>query len=141
MNDTLRSILKPLLGKHEGRRQFPYTDTVGKLTIGIGRNLTDRGLSDDEIDYLFENDLKIAERDARRVVGTDIFDKLNTVRQAVLVDMAFNLGYLRLKGFHNTLLAVQQGRYNDAAAEMLTSKWATQVGQRAKTLAAMMRDG
>jgi lysozyme len=127
------------LKRDEGVRLKPYTDTVGKLTIGVGRNLTDVGISDDECTALLQNDV------ARTVAALDKslpwWRKLDPVRQRVLVNMAFNLGMVGLLTFKNTLAAVQSGSYAAAAAGMLASKWATQVGDRAKRLAEMMRTG
>lgn len=127
------------LERDEGKRSKPYRDTVGKITIGIGRNLTDVGLSDDEIYYLLRNDI------ARAEAGLD--DKLpwwrtlDEVRQRVLANMALNMGINGLLGFKNTLRAVQEGRWDEAATGMLNSMWAKQVGARAMRLADMMRTG
>lgn len=147
----LYDIVAPLVERHEGKRSHPYDDITGrtpvlassgKITIGIGRNLTDRGLSEAEILYLFNNDLDIAYNDAQRAVGgAAAFGKLSLNRQAALIDMSLNLGLERLMGFRNTLLAVKEGRYNDAAAGMRSSKWAQQVGMRAQRLAQMMEAG
>jgi lysozyme len=127
------------LKRDEGVRLKPYTDTVGKLTIGVGRNLADVGISDDECTALLQNDV------ARTVAALDKslpwWRKLDPVRQRVLVNMAFNLGMTGLLTFKNTLAAVQGGSYAAAAAGMLASKWATQVGDRAERLAEMMRTG
>ena len=122
----------------EGKRSKPYKDTVGILTIGVGRNL-EKGLSDDEIALLLKNDIAEADKAARTVFPA--FDSLTEARKAVLVNMAFNLGQARLAGFVNTLKAIAEGRYDDAADGMLASKWAVQVGQRAQRLAKAMRDG
>lgn len=132
-------ILKPQLRIDEGVRKKPYRDTVGKLSIGIGRNLDDVGLRDSEIEYLFQNDVAEAEVDARRLVPK--FDDLTDARKAVIVNMSFNMGYPVLSQFVNTLRAVNEGRYDDAADGMLASKWARQVGVRAQRLAKMMREG
>jgi len=134
-----RSMLREQLIRHEGRRKKPYVDTVGKVSIGVGRNLTDRGLSPAEIDYLFENDIDSCIADLDN--NLPWWRELSDARQHVLLDMCFNMGIKRLLKFVNTLADVQAGRYNDAADNMLKSKWAGQVGQRAKTLARMMRDG
>lgn len=128
-----------LLRFHEGVRKFPYTDTVGKLTIGVGRNLTDVGLFQDEIDYLLSNDINRCIRDLRSHLY--FFDSLDEVRKIVLVDMCFNLGIGGLMKFQRTLKAVEEGRYQDASFNMLDSKWATQVGDRAIRLSEMMRTG
>jgi lysozyme len=123
----------------EGIRDKPYRDSVGKLSIGIGRNLDDVGLRPDEIEYLFRNDLFTAEADARSLVPG--FDDLTDARKAVLVNMSFNMGKPVLSQFRNTLKAISDGRYGDAADGMLASKWAKQVGQRAVRLAKIMREG
>ena len=67
--DRKGSLLRDLLERHEGRRAFPYLDTVGKLTIGVGRNLSDRGLSEDEIDLLLASDIAIAEEACADIFG------------------------------------------------------------------------
>lgn len=127
------------LKRDEGVRLKPYTDTVGKLTIGVGRNLTDVGISDDECTALLQNDIdKVLSQLDRSLPW---WRKLDPVRQRVLVNMAFNMGMTGLLTFKNTLAAVQSGSYAAAAAGMLASKWATQVGARAERLADMMRTG
>ena len=123
---------------HEGRRRFPYTDTVGKLTIGIGRNLTDRGLSDDEIDYLFSNDIRECREDLQTFPW---FETLDDVRKHVLLDLRFNLGPARFRRFRQTLAAIAGGDYVKASEQMGKSKWARQVGQRAQRLSRMMATG
>lgn len=127
-----------LIEQDEGRRAKLYKDTVGKWTIGIGRNLDGVGLSEDEIDYLFHNDLR---KVTDQLATLPFYAKLDEVRQAVLISMCFNLGFAGLKGFVNTLAMIAAGNYQQASAGMLESKWATQVGQRAVRLAAMMRTG
>jgi len=63
------------------------------------------------------------------------------VRQRVLLDMAFNLGISGLLKFKRTLKAIRAKQYEKAAEMMLDSRWATQVGQRAKRLSKMMATG
>ena len=133
-----RAALLRLLTRHEGRRAHPYLDTAGRLTIGVGRNLTDRGLSGDEIDLLLANDLRVARAACRRLYG-DGFDTASTPRRHALVSMAFNLGQPRLAGFRKLRAAVRCGDWEAAAAEALDSRWATQTGSRATELAAMLR--
>lgn len=130
--------LKARLSVEEGRRNRIYTDTVGKVSGGIGRNLTDVGFSDDEIDLMYQND--IARTVALLNSNLPWWASLDDVRQAVLVDMAFNLGS-RLFGFRNMLAAVQRADWVTAKAEMLNSTWARQVGNRATTLAQQMLTG
>lgn len=124
---------------HEGVRNRPYTDSVGKLTIGVGRNLTDKGLKPKEVEYLLMNDIMDCVDDLNRNIPW--WRQLNEVRQRVLMDMCFNLGIGKLLGFENTLKYMEHGDYTQAAANMLQSKWAAQVGQRAKRLSEMMRTG
>lgn len=125
----------------EGLRLKPYKCTAGKLTIGYGRNLEDVGISKTEADMLFERDFAQAESEARRLLKANDIDADNLIEQRfyVLTDMMFNLGYSRLTQFKKLLYALKKGLYNDAANEMLDSAWATQVGNRATKLAALMR--
>ncbi len=125
--------------KHEGLRLKPYRCTAGKLTIGIGRNLEDTGITETEARYLLENDLRRCHKACMEAFPWYV--GLDETRQGVICEMCFNLGLARLKGFKKMLLAVETGNYTTAAQEMLSSKWALQVGQRAKTLADMMKRG
>lgn len=136
MNES--KLIKQLI-LDEGKKHKPYKDSVGKTTIGVGRNLDDVGLSDDEIEYLLKNDID-------RVIG-DLdaalpwWVALSEERQQVLANMCFNLGISRLLAFKNTLEAMEEGRYDAAANGMLASLWARQVGARAIRLADRMRKG
>jgi lysozyme len=133
-----RDALRAQLIRHEGLRLRPYIDTVGKTTIGVGRNLDDRGISESEALFLLDNDIDMSIDELR--ARFEWFDELSEVRQRVLVDMAFNLGITKLLGFKRTLAAIKRGDYVAAAAGMMASKWATQVKRRAHRLAAMMRE-
>ncbi len=136
---SYRKILAPQLVIDEGKKSKPYRCTAGKLTIGVGRNLDDVGLSDDEIAYLLNNDIDRAEAGARRLVPG--FDKLSDVRKAVVVNMTFNLGESRFKQFIGTLGAINKGDWMGAAAGMRNSLWYKQVGARAERLAQAMERG
>lgn len=129
-------ILRTQLPMDEGQRLFPYRDTMGKLTIGVGHNLTDNGISNAVQELMLSEDIAAAESLARGYVPT--FDSLSDVRRAVVVNMAFNMG-TRLGGFTKTLAAIRDGRWDDAANGMLASVWAGEVGVRANRLAYMMR--
>lgn len=135
---AFRDILRHQLRIDEGVRKYPYKDTVGKLSIGIGRNLDDVGVRPDEMALMLDNDIQDAEFIARALLSK--FEELTEVRKAVVCNMAFNLGH-RLVGFKNTLRAINEGRYEDAARGMLASLWARQVGSRAARLARQMREG
>lgn len=134
-----REALKRELRRDEGYRSKPYVDTVGKVTIGVGRNLTDEGLSDKEINYLLENDIDEVQQQLEDSLIW--FEDLDEVRQRVLMNMCFNMGITKFMKFKRTLEAVRRKQYADAADYMLESLWAQQVGQRAKRLANMMRTG
>lgn len=127
------------LRRDEGLRLKPYRDSVGKLTIGHGRNLDDRGISEAEADMMMKND--VAEVYCALSANLPWSDNLDDARRAVLANMAYNLGIGGLLGFHKTLYFVQTGDYASAASAMLSSKWAHQVGKRATRLAAQMRSG
>lgn len=129
-------LLRHQLRIDEGVKKFPYTDPVGKLTIGVGHNLADKGLPDPIIDSLLDWDINDAQSYAQSLLPD--FDSLSEVRKYVVCNMAFNLGS-KLSGFRNFLLAVHEQRWDDAAREMLNSMWAEQVGQRAIRLADAMR--
>ena len=129
-------VLKEQLVRHEGLRLKPYRDTVGVLTIGVGRNLDDVGIREDEAMVLLDHDILGVLDDLDREFPW--WRHLSETRQLVLADMCFNLGIGRLKGFRKALQAMQEGRWADAAREMLDSRWAAQVGSRAVNLAEMM---
>lgn len=121
---------------HEGVEKFPYRCTAGYLTIGVGRNIEERGLLDDEIDFILDNDIEVVMNEVS--VTFDWFFDLSEVRQRVVADMIFNMGLPRFKQFKNMIAALEDGDYSGAAAEMMDSKWARQVGKRAERLRDMM---
>ncbi|ODN41151.1 glycoside hydrolase family protein [Piscirickettsia litoralis] len=126
------------LKESEGVRFKPYRDTVGKLTIGVGRNLDDLGISDDEANYLLNNDI---ERVLDQCTSLPYWLSLNDERKAVIAEMLFNLGLSGVKKFKNMSAALKENNFDKAAAEMLNSKWANQVGNRAVRLANRMKLG
>ena len=133
----MSKIIEQLI-KHEDIRLKPYRDTVGKLTIGVGRNLDDNGITHDEALYMLRADV-------RRVLS-DLqffgwFHRLNRVRRDVVINMVFNMGLTRFLTFEKTIKYISRKKYSLAAVEMLDSKWAGQVGSRATELAVMMRSG
>lgn len=135
---TYRDIAKAQLQVDEGRKEKLYYDSLGIPSAGIGRNLRDVGLRPDEIDYLFNNDLNEAEAKAR--VFFPSFDHLSDARKAVLLNLAFNVGN-KLAEFVKLRKAVQEENFDQAATELLCSKWSNQVGVRATRLAQQMRIG
>lgn len=126
-------------GPMRNGRFMPYRCPAGRLTIGYGRNLQDRGISQQEAERMLANDVAAVEMALADALPW--FSALDPVRQDVLINMGFNLGVRGLLGFQNTLSLIGEGRYTVAADEMLRSRWARQVGKRAKRLAEQMRTG
>jgi lysozyme len=112
---------------------------MGILTVGVGRNLRDVGLADDEIDLMLDNDIKrvLVQLDAK----LPWWRSMSPVRQSVLADMCFNMGINKLLGFVNTLRCMKAGDYIGAAAGMKNSLWYSQVKGRAVELVRLMKDG
>ena len=125
--------------RHEGLRLTPYRDSEGKLTVGYGRNLDDNGISESEAEKLLEHDLVAALQDITSVFPE--FEAYSEPRKTALADMMFNLSKPRFLGFTNMISAVESGDWKLAGAEMLDSRWATQVGSRAKDLAESVSTG
>ena len=123
----------------EGVRLHPYTDTVGKLTIGIGRNLTDDGITIGEAGYLLDNDISTVVTQLDKSVSW--WRSLSEARQEVMVNWAFNVGIVGLLGFKLAIAAIQAGNYVEGAAQMRDSEWYKQVGGRAIRLASLMENG
>ena len=122
---------------HEGLRLKPYRCTENKLTIGVGRNIEERGITATEAMFLLKNDIEAVEKELSRFSW---FTKQDEIRRRVLIDMGF-MGVPRLLGFKKMIQALVADDYEKAAAEMLDSKWSRQVGGRAVRLAEMMRTG
>ncbi len=130
------------LKNEEGSVPHAYQDSLGYWTIGVGRLIDERKgglLYPDEIDYLLKNDIK------RKTDGLNDalpwFHLLNEARQAVLIQMAFQMGVKGLLAFSTTLSHVRVGRYAEAAVAMLESLWARQTPERAARLSKQMETG
>ena len=117
---------------------MPYKCTSGKTTIGVGRNLEDIGITEEEAELLLLNDIG---RVKQELVNDQWYMNLDPVRKAVIENMSFNLGYPTLKKFQNMISSISQGDYETASKEMLNSRWSKQVGQRSIELAEQMRTG
>lgn len=129
-----QQILKEL----EGLRLKPYDDhdgleftqgdlLTGKLTIGWGRNLNDRGITKEEAQYLFDNDLDYVEAAARKAFPW--FASLDPVRQDVIVNLCFNIGIGGVQGFKRMIAAIERHDWPQAAWELSNSQWKSQVGR------------
>jgi lysozyme len=125
--------------RDEGVRLKPYRDSVGKLTIGIGRNLDDKGISLAEAQIFLQDDIRDVQAELQKALPWVYH--LDDARRGVLENMAYNMGVEKLLSFHDTLSFVQRGLFAQAANAMMQSKWAVQVGARAVRLAEQMRTG
>ena len=124
---------------HEGFSRYIYLDSVGVRTVGFGRNLDDRGISREEAEMLLLNDLETSTKEAKKL---EFYENLTSNnRRDVIVEMIFNMGLTRFKKFKKTIKAIENKDFASAADEMLDSKWAKQVGQRALTLSNKFRAG
>lgn len=138
ITQDMMAKLRQSLIAHEEYAKFPYVDSVGKITIGIGYNLSDRGITDEWINHQFEEDVNYF----YEALSQDFpwFRELNIDRQIVLIDMAF-MGYKNFLTFRKMLTALRVHDYYAASMEMLNSKWAQQVKGRATQLAHAMMTG
>jgi len=127
--------IKALLLKHESLCLRPYQDTEGKCTIGVGRNLTDTGISTEEAMFLLANDIERVTNEAKTFPW---FDQLSEPRKVAILDMLFNLGLTKFCGFKKMIKAIEVQDFDTAANEMLDSDWAREVSDRAVELAGMM---
>lgn len=139
MKDFMNEKLMYRLIEEEGMKLKPYRCPAGKLTIGVGRNLEDKGLSNEEALFLLQNDIIEAVKELKKAFL--FFDSLNETRQIVLIDMCFNLGINGLKKFKKMIKALENKDFSLASKEMLSSCWAKQVGARARSLALLMETG
>lgn len=139
MTEEMAKKLKRSVVLHEQKLKFPYLDTKNKITIGIGYNLSDRGLPDEWIDSQYQEDVNYFYETLNFTF--EFFKELNEDRQIALIDMCYNLGFKQFCKFSCMLDALQKHDYEKASYEMLNSDWANQVKGRAQTLANAVRDG
>ena len=130
-----------MLRRHEGVRDKVYLCSAGYETIGVGRNISEDGLglSEDEIDYLLNNDIKRVREELTEEYYW--FAGLNDARQDAMIDLSFNLGQTRLRGFVKALEAMSREEFEKAADEFMDSKWSEQVGDRAVEVTEIIRTG
>src|SRR5690554_1361645 len=162
----IKHSLEDQLILHEGLRLEVYKCPAGYWTVGVGRNLEgkplrpdeqeyilgcrglkpdevieileERGITKDEALFLLRRDIEDAVQDLKNF---DWFEALDPIRRKVVIDMRYNLGPTRFRGFRKMIAALARGDYKTAAAEMVDSKWFYQVGTRARRLMEMMRTG
>lgn len=129
--------LRNTLIRHEGLKLLPYKCTAGKLTLGVGRNIEDRGISKETAMQMLDEDIEICLNELMERL--DYFENLPTEVQETLVNLCFNMGISRLMKFQLMLGAIEAGQYELAAKELLDSRYARQVGKRAEELADTLR--
>ena len=127
-----------MLIRHEGKRNLPYECSAGKITIGVGRNLEDMPLTDDEIMYLLRNDIARCETELNRYPW---FRMMDDARRDACINLVFNLGLTRFRQFKKMIKGFEDRDYERAADELLDSRYSLQVGKRAQELAEIIRTG
>jgi lysozyme len=130
------------LAKHEGVKRFAYKCPAGKWSIGVGRNIDEDGglgLSDGEIYTLLNNDIQRTDEELTNAFR--FYEDLDRVRKDAMINICFNLGLTRLRGFRLALKLMETKDYSEASVEFLDSLWASQVGQRALDIAHMIQYG
>lgn len=127
------------LMRDEGVSYIPYTCTSGKLTVGVGRNLTDAGLRPSEVRFMLKNDIEYFYE--RLYEEFDWFETIGAARMSTLINLAFNLGFKGFCSFKKMIGALEERNFAAAADELLDSKYAKQVGERAERLATQLRTG
>jgi lysozyme len=130
--------IKTLLIRHEGLKFFPYKCSQGKLTIGIGRNIEDKGITKEEALFMLDTDIEQCEHDLAMLIFPEQFYLFPQNIQLVLVNMRFQLGHKGFKSFKKMIYAFQTADYQEAVVQMKDSKWAGQVPTRAKELILMV---
>lgn len=135
----IRTKLRAQLTKYEGEKLYPYTDTLGNTTIGVGRNLTGRGITAKESSMMLDDDIDYFLAELPKELPW--FNGLDENRQIALCNMAFNLGMKGFLEFKNMLLALEKKYYAMAAHAAMQSMWAHQVGQRAADIAHTLETG
>ncbi len=138
MDQLFRTNLKQLIVSHEGFKTHPYIDTQGFCTIGVGFNLSVRGLPESWINDQYDADVKYFNDQLNQDFVW--YKDLSDARKMVLIDMCF-MGYKSFKTFKKMLFALEMHNYERAASEILNSKWAQQVGGRAVENSLIMRRG
>jgi lysozyme len=127
------------LKRHEGIKLTPYKCTSDKLTIGVGRNLEDVGISEEEAEMLLQNDIQRAVTQLKERFPWTL--ELDEVRFAALINFTFNVGIGTVSKFVNAMALLKAKNYDMAADEFLQSRWAEQVGQRAVEVTEQIRTG
>lgn len=132
------TVAEGLIRRHEGVRYKPYQCTAGKLTIGVGRNLEDVGVSKDEVELMLANDIEACATDLKTFYW---WSALSPNRKAALLDLRFCVGPGGFRAFRKMIAAIEAHDWDEAGAQILDSRFAKQTGQRARDLSDLLRDG
>ena len=124
---------------HEGFRSNVYTCSGGKKTVGYGRNLEDIGISEEEAEMLLKND--IYEATNQLLNAFPFMATFSDVRISAMINFTFNVGIGTVRKFSNTIEYLKNEDWDAAADEMMDSKWAEQVGDRAIQITEQIRTG
>ena len=138
--------MKTYIKQNEGSnivngRHMPYKCTAGKITIGVGRNLTDKGISEYEATIMLDSDIADAETDLRRIFTYEEFDTLSFNRKMALTDLSFNLGITSLLKFKRYIAAIKVKDWEEAALQLKDSNYYKQVTSRAEKNMDLIRKG
>ena len=146
MEENSMDKLIATLKRHEGVKHFAYRDSLGVLTIGCGRNISNSekhhglGISDDEIDYMLQNDIERTIKELSREYPW-FNDMEEGARRDAIINLHFNLGRARFAGFKKAIGHMEMGDHDQAALEFLDSRWARQVKGRAIEVTDMIKTG
>jgi lysozyme len=123
----------------EGLKLKPYRCSADKLTIGVGRNIEEVGISEEEARYLLKNDIEMVT--AQCLAEFPWFILLSDARKEAIVNLVFNMGLTTFKKFKKTIGYIEQGLFDLAGSELLDSNYARQVGDRSVRVANMLANG
>ena len=146
MEENNMDKLIDTLKRQEGVKHFAYRDSLGILTIGCGRNISSSpinkgiGISDDEIDFMLQNDIERTIKELSREYPW-FNDMEEGARRDAIINMHFNLGRARFAGFKKAIGHMEMGDHDQAALEFLDSRWAKQVKGRAIEVTDMIKTG
>lgn len=137
--DTILNTVAIQLKQDEGLRLKPYRCTANKLTIGYGRNIEEKGITEEEANHLLINDIIATQKELTQ--KQPVYSNLDDKRKEVLLNMCFQLGYPKLSQFKKFFKALENKDYYLASLEMMDSSWAKQTPNRALRLSTIMRKG
>ena len=132
--------IEQLLLKHEGLKLTPYRCTAGKLTIGVGRNIEEKGITEEEALFLLRNDIKKCKWDLANSIFKSQFYNFPELIQNVLINMRFQLGYTGFRNFRKMIKAFQSKNYEEAVVQMKDSNWYNQTTGRANDLISIVKE-